>query len=77
VLYCENLLTVLYPTNPYLFYKLAETYASTNDAKKTRINLKKALDLGLKDASAIGKNPLFLKFRDDKKFADFLSSLKE
>ncbi len=73
--YCDKLLVLISPDQPWTYYRLAETHAMNNDAKNTRINLQFAVDKGFKQYNRITSNPLFSKFKGDKKFDIFLSTL--
>ena len=67
-LYCDQLLTLLRPTQAYWYYRLAQSYARLNDLKYTVRNLKKAKELGLQRFHKIQDLPLFAQFKPKKKF---------
>jgi len=74
-IYCDKLLTYIRPSEPYTYYRLAETYAMNNDAKNARLNLQKAVEKGFQEYSYIFGNPEFKKFKGNKKFNTFLQTL--
>ena len=67
-LYCDQLLVYLNPDQAYWYYRVAQSYARTDNFQRTIKNLKKAKELGLQRFEAIEDVALFAKFKQKKKF---------
>ncbi|WP_146169868.1 hypothetical protein [Kordia periserrulae] len=67
-LYCNQLLVYFNPEKAYWYFRVAQSYAHTNDFKNTIRNLKKAKDLGLPQFERIQQLPLFAKFKQKRRF---------
>lgn len=67
-LYCDQLLVLLNSDNPYLYYRLAISYARNEDFSNTIKNLKKAKELNLKDFQNTQNTPEFSEYQKRRKF---------
>ena len=75
-IYCDRLLTIMFPKNPSWNFRLATGYAQLDNLGKTLKHLKKAVELGLEDHAQIKENPTFTRFADSKKYIRFIETLK-
>ena len=67
-LYCDQLLVLLNADNPYVYYRLAISYARNKDFSNTFKNLKKAKELNLKDFESTRNTPEFTEYQNRRKF---------
>ena len=67
-LYCDQLLVLLNADNPYVYYRLAMSYARNKDFSNTVKNLKKAKELNLKDFQKTQNIPEFSEYQNRRKF---------
>lgn len=67
-LYCDQLLSILNPKNPYVYYRLSISYARNNDFSNTVKNLRRSKELGLKDFQQTKSTPQFSNYQNRKKF---------
>ena len=58
-LYCDKLLVVLRPENPYSYFRLAQMYARMQKVDDTVGNLEKAISLGYTDLARLKKTKEF------------------
>ena len=56
------------PRSPQIFYELAVAYASNSDKKRALATLRKAFELGFKDAAALESEPALEALRGDAEY---------
>ena len=65
------------PDSPRLFYELAVAHALNSDRKRALAALRKAFDLGFKDAAALEGEPALEPLRDDAEYKRLVESIKQ
>ncbi len=70
--YCEELLMVITPENPFVHYQIARRYASKNMLQKCLEHLEKVIALGWEDKEFIRNTTEFSKIRTDPAFITLL-----
>ena len=65
------------PNSPQLFYELAVAHASNSDRKRALAALRKAFELGFKDAAALESEPALEPLRNDAEYKRLAASLKQ
>lgn len=74
--YCEELLLVIAPENPFAHYQMARRYAAKNMPKKSLEHLERVLTLGWNDIEFIRNTKEFSKLRLDPAFIALLEGNK-
>jgi len=74
-IYCNKLMTVMVPKQPFYHIRLARSYAKSDDLTNTVQSLKDALEVGYEDKEYIRSAKEFSKFKGKKKFDKFLDSI--
>ncbi|MDT5272460.1 MAG: hypothetical protein QOH49_4646 [Acidobacteriota bacterium] len=64
------------PRSPQIFYELAVAYASNSDKKKALATLRKAFELGFKDAAALESEPALEALRGEAEYKRLVESLR-
>ena len=64
------------PRSPQIFYELAVAYASNADKKRALATLRKAFELGFKDAAALESEPALEALRGDAEYKRLVESLR-
>jgi predicted esterase len=63
------------PRSPQIFYELAVAYAENSDRKRALAALRKAFELGFKDADALAREPALEALRGDAEYKRLLEAL--
>ena len=64
------------PRSPQIFYELAAAHAANSDKKKSLAALRKAFELGFKDAAALERDPAFDALRGAAEYKQLVESLR-
>lgn len=65
------------PNSPQLFYELAVAHAANSDRKRALAALRKAFELGFKDAAALESEPALTPLRSDAEYKRLVESFKQ
>ncbi len=74
--YCEELLLVIAPENPFAHYQMARRYAAKDILQKCLEHLEKVIALGWNDKEFIRNTSEFSKIRKDPAFISLLEGIK-
>jgi len=72
-----ELLTMISPKDPRVFYELAVAYARVGNKTKATMALGRAIERGFSDLSRIEQNADFAILREEKDFKKLIASLKK
>ncbi len=64
------------PRNPQILYELAVAHASNSDRKRSLATLRKAFELGFKDADALEREPALDALRSEAEYKQLVESLR-
>lgn len=64
------------PRNPQIFYELAVAHAANSDRKRSLAALRKAFELGFKDATTLEREPALEALRGEAEYKQLLESLR-
>ena len=72
-----ELLTMINPKDPRVFYDLAGAYARLRNKSKAKMALSRAIELGFSDLARIEQNEDFAILRDDADYQKLIATLKK